>query len=76
MSQQNGLLTLFRDWGLEKITFVSILASEAGLAKVGRVWPEGVKVVVGAVDKELDSHGYVKPGLGDIGDRLYGTQLL
>lgn len=55
---------------------VSILASEKGLSRVQSIWPEGVKVVVGATDGELDQHGYVKPGVGDIGDRLYGTQLL
>lgn len=34
-----------------------------------------INIVVGAVDDELDAKGYVKPGLGDIGDRLYGTSL-
>jgi uracil phosphoribosyltransferase len=64
---------LHRDWGLEKITFVSILASQPGLERAGGVWPEGTEFIVGAVDPELDDHGYVNPGLGDIGDRLFGT---
>ncbi|OAL55160.1 PRTase-like protein [Pyrenochaeta sp. DS3sAY3a] len=69
-------VTIAKDWGLDKITFVSIIASRDGLQKAASVWPEGTNFVVGAVDEELDEHGYVKPGLGDIGDRLYGTQLL
>ncbi|KIW15820.1 uracil phosphoribosyltransferase [Exophiala spinifera] len=69
-------INILRDWGLTKITMVSVLASEKGLSRVRSIWPEGVKVVVGATDGELDHHGYVKPGVGDIGDRLYGTQLL
>lgn len=39
------------------------------------VWSEGTEVYVGAIDKEVDDKGYVKPGLGDIGDRLFGTSL-
>jgi uracil phosphoribosyltransferase len=63
----------FRDWGIEKVTFICALASQAGLERAESVWPEGVRFVVGAVDPELDGHGYVKPGFGDIGDRLFGT---
>jgi uracil phosphoribosyltransferase len=62
-----------RDWGLEKATFVSLLGSKVGLSRVGSLWPEGLELVVGKVDDELDNKGYVKPGVGDIGDRLYGT---
>jgi uracil phosphoribosyltransferase len=64
-----------REWGVEKITFVSILASNPGLDKVASSWPEGTNLVVGAVDSDLDSAGYVQPGIGDIGDRLFGTNL-
>ncbi len=55
---------------------MSVLASQNGLSRVASVWPAGARIVAGAVDPEVDDHGYVKPGLGDIGDRLYGTQLL
>lgn len=52
---------------------MSLLGSKVGLSRVSSVWPEGLDMVVGKVDDELDNKGYVKPGVGDIGDRLYGT---
>ncbi|KAF5641678.1 uracil phosphoribosyltransferase [Fusarium sp. NRRL 25303] len=67
------LIHLHRDWGLEKVTFVSLLGSKNGLSRVSSIWPEGLDLVVGKVDNELDNKGYVKPGVGDIGDRLDGT---
>ncbi|KAL2209488.1 uracil phosphoribosyltransferase [Sarocladium strictum] len=66
-------ITIVRDWGLEKATFVSLLGSKDGVSRVSSLWPEGLELVVGKVDDELDNKGYVKPGVGDIGDRLYGT---
>lgn len=66
---------LARDWGVDQITLFSLLGSAKGLGNVASAWPEGTKIVVGATDEELDESGYVKPGLGDIGDRLFGTAL-
>ncbi|KAH7304516.1 uracil phosphoribosyltransferase [Stachybotrys elegans] len=66
-------ISIVRDWGLEKVTFVSLLGSKDGLSRVSSIWPDGLDLVVGKVDNELDNSGYVKPGVGDIGDRLYGT---
>ncbi|OQU93571.1 hypothetical protein CLAIMM_00059 [Cladophialophora immunda] len=68
-------IQILKDWGVEKITFVSILASNPGLDKAASSWPEGTNLVVGAVDSDLDNAGYVQPGIGDIGDRLFGTNL-
>ncbi|EXJ90479.1 uracil phosphoribosyltransferase [Capronia coronata CBS 617.96] len=66
-------IQILKDWGLEKITFVSLLASNSGLDAVAGTWSEGVEFIVGAVDQGLDSKGFIQPGLGDIGDRLFGT---
>jgi len=41
---------------------------------VANTWPEGTDFLVGAVDEEIDEKGYIVPGLGDIGDRLYRTK--
>lgn len=68
-------LTTKRDWGVENIKFISILASREGLERAAAVWPEGTEFVIGAVDEGLDEKGYVVPGVGDIGDRLFGTVL-
>lgn len=65
----------YRDWGAEHITFLSLLASRPGLERVAEFWREGTDVLVGAVDETLDAHSYLVPGVGDIGDRLFGTNL-
>ncbi|KAI9731650.1 MAG: hypothetical protein M1818_007780 [Claussenomyces sp. TS43310] len=68
-------ISILQDWGVDRVTFITVLASKSGLEHAASVWPEGVDFVVGAVDDALDSKGYVQPGVGDIGDRLYGTSL-
>ncbi|EMC98476.1 hypothetical protein BAUCODRAFT_32521 [Baudoinia panamericana UAMH 10762] len=62
-----------RDWGVPRIIAIGVLACEGGLRKAAEVWPEGVELWVGGMDAETDARGMIKPGLGDIGDRLYLT---
>ncbi|KAK5136996.1 hypothetical protein LTR08_001503 [Meristemomyces frigidus] len=62
-----------RDWGVTRIISLSILASEGGLKRAAETWPEGVEFWVGGVDAETDERGMIKPGVGDIGDRLFLT---
>jgi uracil phosphoribosyltransferase len=62
-----------RDWGVPRIIAVSVLSSRDGLVKAAGAWKEGVEVWVGGVDAETDERGMIKPGLGDIGDRLFLT---
>lgn len=62
--------------GAVAITAVCLLASPVGLARLAAGFPGPVpalRVVTAAVDPELDARGYIRPGLGDAGDRLYGT---
>ncbi|KAF7596845.1 hypothetical protein BBP40_012445 [Aspergillus hancockii] len=68
-------IDILQDWGVENITLFSLLGSRVGLNKVASVWPEGTEIFVGAIDEGLDERGYITPGLGDIGDRLFGTAL-
>jgi len=56
-----------------QISFCCLLASPEGLESFGHAHPE-VRVYAAAVDRQLDDHGYIRPGLGDAGDRLYGTK--
>ncbi|KAH7033481.1 uracil phosphoribosyltransferase-domain-containing protein [Microdochium trichocladiopsis] len=70
-----AVIGILKDWGVEKITLFSLLGSRTGLEAVANVWPEGTEVFAGGVDDGLDDKGYVKPGVGDIGDRLFGTAL-
>jgi uracil phosphoribosyltransferase len=62
-----------KEHGASEIRFVCLLATEPGLAKLHAHHPE-VRVWAASIDKELNEHGYILPGLGDAGDRLYGTR--
>lgn len=62
-----------KDWGVKRIIVVSVLATEEGLRQACGEWEEGVEVWVGGCDGEVDEKGMIKPGLGDIGDRLFLT---
>jgi uracil phosphoribosyltransferase len=55
------------------IRFVCLVAAPEGIAQLHRVFP-GVAIVTAAVDRALNDHGYILPGLGDAGDRLFGTK--
>ena len=57
----------------KSIRFVCLLAAPQGLKHFHDVHPD-VPVYVAAVDRELDEHGYIRPGLGDAGDRIFGTK--
>jgi uracil phosphoribosyltransferase len=59
--------------GISQIKFVCLLAAPEGLAEFARAHPD-VPVFTAAIDRGLDSHGYIRPGLGDAGDRFYGTR--
>jgi uracil phosphoribosyltransferase len=62
-----------KEHGASDLRFVCLLATEVGLAKLHAHHPE-VRVWTAAIDGELNEHGYIIPGLGDAGDRLYGTR--
>jgi uracil phosphoribosyltransferase len=55
------------------IKFVCLVAAPEGVGKVSGVFPD-VPIVAAALDRCLDEHGYILPGLGDAGDRLFGTK--
>jgi uracil phosphoribosyltransferase len=61
-----------KDAGAKDITLVSVIAAPEGLARMEKDHPD-VRIVVGAVDRELNEKGYILPGLGDAGDRIFGT---
>ncbi|ORY86273.1 uracil phosphoribosyltransferase [Protomyces lactucae-debilis] len=67
-------IQILKEWGIKKIVLTCMLASEAGLRRAAAEWPEGVEIVVGAVDAGLTDKLYITPGLGDIGDRLFQTK--
>ena len=50
-----------------------VLGSREGVAKAAEEWSEGVEIWVGGIDEEVDARGMIRPGVGDIGDRLFLT---
>lgn len=63
-----------RDWGVAKIIAIDVLANEDGLRKAAEAWPDGAQIWVGGIVAKVDENGMIKPGLGDIGDRLFLTK--
>jgi uracil phosphoribosyltransferase len=59
--------------GANSISLVALIAAPEGVAHIGREHPD-VRIVVAAIDSHLNEKGYIVPGLGDAGDRLYGTR--
>jgi uracil phosphoribosyltransferase len=62
-----------REWGVQRIVVISILTAKAGLERAAGEWAEGTEVWVAGVDDTVNEKGMIKPGLGDVGDRLFLT---
>ena len=59
-------------FGAKNVTFISLIAAPEGVATLHRAHPT-VRVVTAALDERLNDHGYIVPGLGDAGDRMFGS---
>jgi uracil phosphoribosyltransferase len=59
--------------GATHIRFACLLSAPEGISAFHRQHPD-VPIYTGCIDRELDDHGYIRPGLGDAGDRIYGTK--
>ncbi|EGR50188.1 hypothetical protein MKX07_007578 [Trichoderma sp. CBMAI-0711] len=62
-----------REWGARRVLVLSVLGAEEGVQRAAAEWPEGTEIWIAGVDKELTDGGMLKPGLGDVGDRLFLT---
>lgn len=67
-----AVVSILKQWGVPKIHIVTVVASRAGLELLTKTHPD-VSVTVGMVDDHLTDCGIVLPGMGDVGDRLFGT---
>ncbi len=63
---------ILKEWGVEKIKFIGVIASPEGISALHKKHPD-VHIHLAAIDRELNEHGYILPGLGDAGDRQFGT---
>eukprot|EP01103_Thecamoeba_quadrilineata_P020402 TRINITY_DN8722_c0_g1_i1.p1 TRINITY_DN8722_c0_g1~~TRINITY_DN8722_c0_g1_i1.p1 ORF type:complete len:204 (-),score=33.18 TRINITY_DN8722_c0_g1_i1:17-628(-) len=66
-------INILKSWGAKKIFLIGIVVSEAAVKKVNQEHPD-VEFIAGAIDAELNDHGYIIPGLGDAGDRQFQTK--
>jgi uracil phosphoribosyltransferase len=65
-------VNILKDWGAKRIKFVGVIASTEGMQHLTEVHPD-VPLYLAAVDRRLNDAGLIVPGLGDAGDRLFGT---
>lgn len=66
-------VTLLKQSGAKEIRFLCLLASPEGVKHMAEVHPD-VQIVTASMDSHLNEHGYIVPGLGDAGDRMFGTK--
>lgn len=64
--------TLLKSWGVTRVKYIGLIAAPEGIAKLQGDHPD-VPIHVGAIDSHLNEIGYIVPGLGDAGDRQFGT---
>jgi uracil phosphoribosyltransferase len=65
-------LETIRQWGARRVKLLSILASDEGVRRVAAEFPEA-DIYIGEIDPELNAAKFIVPGLGDAGDRMFGT---
>ena len=66
-------IQMLKDRGVQNIRFLCIIAAPEGIKRMQEAHPD-VDIYVGALDEHLNEHGYIVPGLGDAGDRIFGTK--
>ena len=66
-------IDFIKEHGGKKIKFMAIIAAPEGLARLQKAHPD-VQIYIGHLDRELNENKYICPGLGDAGDRIYGTK--
>jgi uracil phosphoribosyltransferase len=65
-------IDILKKWGVKKIKYVGILGAPEGIENMNKQHPD-VPIYLGAIDEKLNEIGYIVPGLGDAGDRQFGT---
>ena len=66
-------ISYLKNKGAKSIVFVSVVAAPEGVHRILKAHPD-VVIYACALDRELDAKGYILPGLGDAGDRIFGTE--
>jgi len=58
---------------VKRVIVIAVLGAMPGVLRAAREWEEGVEIWVAGVDEDVNEKGMIKPGLGDVGDRLFLT---
>lgn len=66
-------IQMLKNRGVKNIHFMCVIAAPEGVKKMQEAHPD-VDIIIGALDDHLNEHGYIVPGLGDAGDRIFGTK--
>ncbi len=66
-------IQMLKDKGVKNLHFLCVIAAPEGVAAMQEAHPD-VDMYIGALDERLNEHGYIVPGLGDAGDRIFGTK--
>ena len=69
----SAAITLIKKRGAQKISLMCLIAAPEGIKRVHQDHPE-VDIFIASLDSHLNDHGYIVPGLGDAGDRIFGTK--
>lgn len=69
----SAAIQMLKDKGVKNIHFMCIIAAPEGVKRMEHDHPD-VNLYIGALDEHLNDHGYIVPGLGDAGDRIFGTR--
>ncbi|HHW68341.1 MAG: uracil phosphoribosyltransferase [Epulopiscium sp.] len=69
----SAAIQFIKDKGVQRIRFLCLIAAPEGIERLNKDHPD-VDIYVAALDERLNDHGYIVPGLGDAGDRLFGTK--
>lgn len=68
----SATIDILKRWGVQRIKFLGIIAAPEGIFEVHKHHPE-IPIHLAAIDEKLNEDGYIVPGLGDAGDRQFGT---
>lgn len=68
----SATVALLKDWGVHRIKFVGVIGAPEGIKALHDQHPE-IPIHLGVIDEGLNDHGFILPGLGDAGDRQFGT---
>lgn len=62
-----------REWGVQRIIVMSVIGAAEGVKRAAGEWADATEIWIAGVDEELTPNGMLKPGVGDVGDRLFLT---